>query len=183
MTREQLIIYEEFAISLSKGIDPTSGICFPSDTVMNHEKIRQYNKAVAKILHKLLQTGKWDSSGKLLSKKYPFHLQEGIIIDELLVEEAVTISSIVFRLNEKRLSGTCKLRAETITEWLRNEGYLMENDNYSERCFKKVTEKGIKNGISQIERVDAHNHPYQVNVYNRNAQKIVLEHVFHFYGN
>ena len=43
---EKLYKMRDYSNQLSKGIDPTSGIAFPDDSIMNISKIKNHNKEV-----------------------------------------------------------------------------------------------------------------------------------------
>ena len=108
--------------SLSHGIDPTSNIEFPDDTILNSNILKLYFSEAAE-LFALLEANIDKVShlklGNAVSRKIPFHLDPNEIKNIRLSDEPITISRFVFLINE-----TChhqdmkKLKATQITAWL-----------------------------------------------------------------
>lgn len=85
--------------SLSHGIDPTSNIEFPDDTILNSNILKLYFSEAAE-LFALLEANIDKVShlklGNAVSRKIPFHLDPNEIKNIRLSDEPITISRFVF---------------------------------------------------------------------------------------
>lgn len=164
--------------SLSYGIDPTSNIEFPDDTILNSNILKLYFSEAAE-LFALLEANIDKVShlklGNAVSRKIPFHLETNEIGNIQLSDEPITISRFVFLINE-----TChhqdmkKLKATQITAWLVAHGYLEEIEGNNGDIYKSSTEQGRKIGITSFKKVNSRGDEYVTNTYDRNAQEFIL---------
>ena len=109
-------------------------------------------------------------------KKDFYIYQEDLINYEITTNE-ITITDLVMDLNCKLcMDGMKKLRTEAITNYLQSKGYL-EYDQ--EKRKKKPTILGNLLGIDVRRRFNKErNIEYDVNVYDRNAQKYILDNLY-----
>ena len=70
-----------------------------------------------------------------------------------------------------------KLKASQITNWLMQKGFLTETVSDDGKSFKVLTNTSASIGISSIKKESAYGRIYDVNVYNRDGQKYILEHI------
>lgn len=164
--------------SLSHGIDPTSNIEFPDDTILNSNILKLYFSEAAE-LFALLEANIDKVShlklGNAVSRKIPFHLGTNEIENIRLSDEPITISRFVFLINE-----TChhqdmkKLKATQITAWLVAHGYLEEIEGNNRDIYKSSTEQGRKIGITSFKKVNSRGNEYITNMYNRGAQEFII---------
>lgn len=164
--------------SLSHGIDPTSNIEFPDDTILNSNILKLYFSEAAE-LFALLEANIDKVShlklGNAVSRKIPFHLETNEIENIRLSDEPITISRFVFLINE-----TChhqdmkKLKATQITAWLVAHGYLEEIEGNNRDIYKSSTEQGRKIGITSFKKVNSRGDEYVTNTYDRSAQEFIL---------
>lgn len=164
--------------SLSHGIDPTSNIEFPNDTILNSNVLKLYFSEAAELF--ALLEANIDKVGHLklgnaVSRKIPFHLETNEIENIRLIDEPITISRFVFLINE-----TChhqdmkKLKATQITAWLVAHGYLEEIEGNNGNICKSSTEQGRKIGITSFKKVNSRGDEYVTNTYDRGAQEFIL---------
>ena len=108
-------------------------------------------------------------------RKQPFHLSKAIKLTVQNIEEP-SISMLVCKLNEK-IDHTAmrKLKATEITLWLSSSGYLKKIETENNSYFMEVTQKGECLGISRISRKAKNGNTYNVNIYNSNAQKFIID--------
>ena len=71
MKKEELFELRYYANCMENGIDPTSGLVFPEDTVMNCKKIKSYNGKVRELLDSLIVAIENDGK-KTNNRKIPF---------------------------------------------------------------------------------------------------------------
>lgn len=164
--------------SLSHGIDPTSNIEFPDDTILNSNILKLYFSEAAE-LFALLEANIDKVShlklGNAVCRKIPFHLETNEIENIRLSDEPITISRFVFLINE-----TChhqdmkKLKATQITAWLVAHGYLEEIEGNNRDIYKSSTEQGRKIGITSFKKVNSRGDEYVTNTYDRSAQEFIL---------
>ena len=148
---EKLYKMRDYANQLSKGIDPTSGIAFPDDSIMNISKIKNHNKEVCKLIDSIIIAASRRTTVE--ARKIPFFmLEEAKENFQYFEEHPVTISMLCNRINECVMNGMSKVRPMVITRGLTNLGYLEETSQDGEECFKVPTERGTMIGISKQRR-------------------------------
>ena len=168
------------AYSLMNGIDPTSGLMFPNDTIMNIVVIKKYNQSVCELLDALIVAT--EKEGITKSKKIPFFLLESNSEKISICETPISISKFCNDLNNYVLPGMKKLRASDLTKGLMKLGYLCNVIIDDEKSYKKPTEKGIELGILTEKRQNSHGNKYLVNLYNSAAQKYILSNLMEIIG-
>ena len=109
-------------------------------------------------------------------KKDFYIYQEDLIKYEILTNE-ITISDLVIDLNRKFcVEGMKRLRTETITDYQEIKGYL---EFEQEERKKRPTTLGnllgiyVRHQLNEKEDIE-----YDVNIYNRNAQKYILDNLY-----
>lgn len=170
-------LYEmrKYAYSLMNGIDPTSGLLFSNDTIMNIATIKKYNQSVCELLDVLIVAT--EKEGVTKSKKIPFFLLESDLEKIRYFETPVSISKFCSALNNYTFPGMKKLRASDLTKGLMKLGYLCDVIIDDEKSYKKPTKKGIELGITAEERQNSYGNKYLVNLYNDAAQKYIVAHI------
>lgn len=173
---EKLYKMRDYSDQLSKGIDPTSGIAFPDDSIMNLSKIKNHNKEVCKLIDSIIIAASRRTTVE--ARKIPFFmLKEAKESFQYFEEYPVTISMLCNRLNECVMNGMSKVRPMVITRGLTNLGYLEEISQEGEESFKVPTESGLMIGISKERRKNQYGNEYSVNLYDLQAQKFVVTNI------
>lgn len=173
---DKLYKMREYANQLSKGIDPTSGISFPDDSIMNISKIKNHNKEVYKFIDSIIIAVSRRTTVE--ARKIPFFMLEEVKESFQYFEEyPVTISMLCNRINECVMSGMAKVRPVMITRGLTNLGYLKEISQDGEESFKVPTDSGSMIGISKERRKNQYGNEYSVNLYSLQAQKFVIANI------
>jgi ATP-dependent DNA helicase RecQ len=94
----------------------------------------------------------------------------------LLVEEPISISIFVRQINEIISEKyTTKLLIKKVSSWLMDNNYLSEELNDFGKYHKVPTDQGLKIGISNELRAKENATTYHINLYNKNAQQILLD--------
>lgn len=173
---EKLYKMRDYSDQLSKGIDPTSGIAFPDDSIMNISKIKNHNKEVCKLIDSIIIASSRRTTVE--ARKIPFFmLKEAKENFQYFEEYPVTISMLCNRLNECVMNGMSKVRPMVITRGLTKLGYLEETSQEGEESFKVPTERGTMIGISSERRKNQYGNEYSVNLYDMQAQKFVVTNI------
>jgi hypothetical protein len=173
---EKLYKMRDYSDQLSKGIDPTSGIAFPDDSIMNISKIKNHNKEVCKLIDSIIIAASRRTTVE--ARKIPFFmLKEAKEKFQYFEEYPVTISMLCNRLNECVMNGMSKVRPMVITRGLTNLGYLEEISQEGEESFKVPTESGLMIGISKERKKNQYGNEYSVNLYDLQAQEFVITNI------
>lgn len=178
---ENIVTLQTVMKSLSQGIDPTSNIAFPDDTILN-SKILQSCFSDAYEIFDLLRRN-IDAINNLplrkaANQKLPFYIDSTELENIQLSDTPITISKFVFSINEiYHRQNMKKLKATQITSWLTEQGYLEEIETRDGCVCKIVTACGEKIGITSMKKVNSRGEEYITNMYDRDAQKFVLIHV------
>lgn len=178
---ENIVALQTVMKSLSQGMDPTSNIAFPDDTILN-SKILQSCFLDAYEIFDLLRRN-IDAINNLplrkaANQKLPFYIDSTELENIQLSDTPITISKFVFSINEiYHRQNMKKLKATQITSWLTEQGYLEEIETRDGCVCKIVTACGEKIGITSMKKVNSRGEEYITNMYDRDAQKFVLTHV------
>lgn len=174
---EKILSIKEKIDKLAQGIDPSSNMYFPEDTVLCSSSNKDTFKQVSLILDRVLRVGgKIEKIDKRV--KYPFHIGIEQIASIKLSKEPIPISTFVYAINEVISNSEMKkLRATQVTNWLMKNGYLTEIEQGDGKVFKILTEKSSSIGMSSTTKTNAYGRIYDTNMYDERAQKYILSHI------
>lgn len=159
---------------LSNGIDPTSGMSFQDDTVLNNVVLKHAFAATSEILKDIIHSGQRKVSKSYLPYKPPFHLFPDEIDKICFSEKPITISRFTYLINEVGQNRCMKkLKATELTYWLTQQDYLEIIDTDEENPYKKPTQEGLDLGISYELRTNSKDIQYSINRYSLSAQKFI----------
>ena len=169
--KEELIKIKEFMDKLSQGTDPITNMSFPNDTILNNSELSRCFSRVSKLIIEIVKNSKNSKNRKL-----QFYITEDEKENVLLSDEAIPISTFTYRINDQaKTPDMRKLKATQITNWLLEKGYLSQIKHSDGKVFKVITEKAKSIGISSISKVNSYGRKYELNLYNKNAQKYILD--------
>lgn len=179
LDREQLMYLQTIMQELSNGVDPTSGITFEKDTVLNNITLKKAFAATSELLKGLARSEKVFASSKAgEGYKMQFHLFPSDVERIEVSETPITISKLAFLINSVgNNSGMKRLKATQITFWLTCNGYLQIEDSDEEHPYKIPTEAGVALGISYEIKRNAAGVKYAVNYYSPKAQKYIISNI------
>lgn len=159
---------------LSQGIDPTSGMRFQDDTILNNVVLKHAFAATSEILKDIIHSGQRRVSKVNSSYKPPFHLFADEVNEICFSDEPITISKLTRLINEVGQDRCMKkLKATDLTYWLTQQDYLEIVGTDEENPYKKPTQKGMALGISYEIRTNSMDIQYSVNFYSLSAQKFI----------
>ena len=169
---EEIKYSKSFIESLARGINPLNGATVPDDEVINNVKISRCLFYVVDVLEKLCEG---EYSNKKKKTKAPLTIKEGELENFDYTDGGIAISDIVKRINDIVGYDGRKINRGPIINWLIENGYIVENE-INGRKYKLPTEKGNEAGIYSEERF-GYNGNYKVVLYNKNAQRMIIEHL------
>ena len=175
---ENIIILRTIMKSLSEGVDPTSNIPFPDDTLLNSNLLKKCFGETSEIfsfLEKNIEAINELPHKKVKNQKNPFFILQQEINTIPISDSPVTISKFVFHINEICKRDTMrKLKATQITSWLTKQGYLEEIVSSNGDVYKTATKHGQALGITSIKKNNSRGKEYTINFYDKSAQKFIL---------
>ena len=163
---------------LANGTDPISGSQLPDDTVLNNERLSKCFVYVADILRQVVENG-GEVGKKPESEKLPFEITDEQIQKIPLSNTPIPVSAVCENINSVI---DClvfrKISAIRVTEWLTEKGFLKETASQDGKGKRKtITEKSTLIEITQEERTSQYGKPYIMNLYGREAQRFIIDHI------
>lgn len=104
MEKEKLYELRYYANSLENGIDPTTGLFFAEDTIMNAPKIKDYNRRIRELLDSFI----WKVENRGIRtdiRKIPFYISEEEKSNFTYSDKPMSISQFCYGINETLISG------------------------------------------------------------------------------
>ena len=173
MTEIEEIKYAKSIIeSLARGVNPLNGETILDDEVINNVKISRCLFYVVDVLEKLCQGG-YPKKGKKV--KVPFIIKEGELDNFDYTDDGISISDIAKKINDLVGYDGRKIKRGLIIDWLIEDGFIVENEINGCK-YKLPTGKGNEAGIYTEERF-GNSGKYEVVMYNKNAQRMIIEHL------
>lgn len=170
--KEKIAIAQDWVRKLANGINPINGNSLNDDDVVNNVHISRCLFYVADLLGKYSERTKKTTSPRIM----PF-VASAMQIDKYNYAEAISISPFAKELEKLIPENMQSINYKTIVKWLMQEGLLIEGEIDSKGRIPKVpTEEGGKIGI-YCEQRDNNGGQYIITLYNRTAQKFILEHI------
>ena len=138
---ENIVTLQTVMKSLSQGIDPTSNIAFPDDTILNSKILQScFSDAyeIFDLLRRNIDAINNVPLRKAANQKLPFYIDSTELENIQLSDTPITISKFVFSINEiYHRQNMKKLKATQITSWLTEQGYLEEIET-RDGCVCKI---------------------------------------------
>ncbi|MEG2012872.1 MAG: hypothetical protein RR063_06665 [Anaerovoracaceae bacterium] len=162
---------------LIDGVDPSTHLKITVDTILNNE----YNKRLLKEVHEIVSeylklcdvNHVFDKRRKLF-----FYISDEKKKEIPISEQAIPISTFTYTLNEFIDTDIMKkIRGSEITQWLTNKGYLEDIEHCDGKKFKILTEKASEIGMSKETKTNTYGRTYDVNLYGKQAQKFIIDHL------
>ena len=157
---------------LANGINPLTGEQLPETDIVNQVRISRCLFYVSDVLRQVIDRG---GLQKRKAKQTPFCLS----VDQLQRFEfsasPVPISAITERLNVLIEDDDMKkISHRNITNWLENEGYLIQSRDSQGKLKRWPTDQGRLLGIYTEDRIGMHG-VYTVVLYPQQAQQFILD--------
>lgn len=155
--------------SLVEGLNPFTGQPLPAEDIVNDVRVSRSLFFVSLLLQEQLQ----GTTGE----KQPFRLSSAERKRIVFSPQPIPVSELARRMNDVIDTQNCKkMGYRQITDWLIEVGMLRIMKNSVGSQCRRPTTSGEKLGISVESRVGQYG-PYQVVLYNENAQHFIIDHV------
>lgn len=154
---------------LSEGKDPTSGLGFPEDSILNSNILKKAFADTSDILNCLVK------GVTVKPHKLPFTLTDEEMKMIPISEEPQPISRFVFTINDTVFHPDMrKLYAKQITEKLTELHYLKRIFPEDSREYKIATKLGESLGIRPVHKTNLAGNHYVTNLYDADAQRFII---------
>ena len=164
--------------SLSKGLDPISGVNFSNDTILNSRLLKKAFSETAEVMLHLASLADPEDIVILkngVSKRLPFFMTEEEYSQIKVCLMPVSISSFTYQINDTiHREKMKKLKATQFTQWLSEKGYLEIIELEEGNACKRATTLGNSIGIHSVDKVNSRGERYVTNMYSSEAQKFLI---------
>ncbi|MBE6942048.1 MAG: hypothetical protein E7436_03710 [Ruminococcaceae bacterium] len=169
-TLERAKMYME---KLTNGINPIDGSTIPDEDVVNNVRLSRCFFYVADVLRQVIDNSGVTAQKK--AKKEPFALPVEKRSGFAFSDVPITISEIVKRINDLVANENMnRLTISMVTDWLVSINILVNEMNAEGKIAKRPSPQGRSLGIG-VENRTSINGPYSVVVYNREAQRFIID--------
>lgn len=163
---------KKYIDKLANGIDPLTDEIIEEDSIINNIRISRCLFYVSNVLQDVINNG--GTVGKAAKpQKAAFSITEEQISKVIVTDDPVGVSIIAKRINEVLDENVKTLSATHISNWLVDNGYLVENI-YGNKKHKITTPKGEQVGIVTADGISREGIPYKKNLYDINAQQFII---------
>lgn len=168
----------EYLQQLSQGIDPISHEALPEGNGITGQRLRNCFAYVAGVLGQVIENG-GQVGRQTREKKAPFSISAQQLSQVELSDTPVSLSVVVQRINEAAgLDDTKKkLTHPPLANWLLTKGFLQEVTDAQGHKSKAATIQAGEIGIVRAQRQNPNGKSYWVNLYTREAQQFLLDHL------
>ena len=157
---------------LANGTDPITGNELPNDTILNNVRLSRCLFYTAEILQQVIDNG---GVGHVEKKPFEITEQQKSLIP--LSEEPILITNVCNNISSVvDLTVYQKLQPLKVNNWLVRAGFLKEIETANGRR-KTVTDNSPLIGISQEERTAPNGSQYTANLYSKEAQRFIIDHL------
>lgn len=170
--KNKIAIAKDWVSKLANGINPLNGNAVKDDDIVNNVHISRCLFYVADILEKYSERKVRNNS----TRNIPFDLSS-VQKEKYNYVDATSISAFARQIQSLIPENMQAVGYKSMTQWLIQSGFLIDSEpDKNGRTFKTPTENGKKIGIYSEERNGESGH-YFVTLYNREAQRFLLEHL------
>lgn len=170
--KEKIKVAQDWVRQLANGINPLNGSTLKEDDVVNNVHISRCLFYVADLLGKYYLKPNKSAS----SRDMPFEVS-ALKIDRYNYVDAISISAFAKEVNMLIPENMQVVNYRSMLKWLMQEGLLVESEPDDRgRVAKIASEMGAKIGIYSEYR-ESNGGSYLITLYNRDAQKFLLEHL------
>ncbi len=161
---------------MANGINPLDDMPVKDDDIINNVRISRCLFYVSDTLRKVIENGGTVSVSKI--RKQDFDISADEIEKFEFSEIPIPVSEIAKRINVLTdTENSKKFSHRMITDWLIKTDFLTEIETAEGEKRKRPTQNGVNLGISVEER-QGQRGIYHVVLYNKNAQKFIIDNIF-----
>lgn len=170
--KDKIALAQDWVRKLANGINPLTGNAVNEDDVVNNVHISRCLFYVADLLGKYTERRPRSNS----SRTIPFSAS-ALQKEKYNYVEAISISAFARELKKLIPENMQSVSYKSMTTWLIQEGMLSETISDNGHTYKITTEKGEESGIYTEERERENGGHFLLTLYNREAQRFLLEHL------
>jgi galactokinase/mevalonate kinase-like predicted kinase len=171
--KDKIALAQDWVRKLANGINPLTGNAVNEDDVVNNVHISRCLFYVADLLGKYTERRPRSNSSRII----PF-MASAVQKEKYNYVEAISISAFAREIEKLIPEDMKALGYSLMTNWLVQKGLLTESEpNTNGRTYKVATAKGEEIGIYSEERENEGRGRYLITLYNREAQRFLLEHL------
>ena len=160
---------------LANGINPLDDTAVAENDIVNNVRISRCLFFVSDTLRRVLENGGVGVASRVKKNKFKITAEELEKFE--FSDRPIPVSEITKRINDiADTENSTKLSHKTITSWLSEIGMLNEMINTDGKKRKCPTAEGAELGIFVEERM-GQNGTYHVVVYNKSAQKFIVDNI------
>ena len=159
---------------LAQGIDPITGREMPEDSVLNHVRLARCFCYVSDVLGRMIANG--GTVGQI-TRNVDFSITPEQLARVQIKDYPVRITEFTDVLYQAVADPQMKKPGvKRITDWLTEKGFMTQSTGQDGRYHRIPTEYGFRMGMSTRLR-QSKDGEYQAVYYDRNMQRILLDHV------
>ena len=171
--RDKILMAQDWVRKLANGINPLTGNAVKEDDVVNNVHISRCLFYVADLIGKHTERRPRSNS----SRTIPFSAT-AVQKEKYNYVDAISISAFAREVEKLIPENMQTLGYALMTNWLIKKGLLTESEPYMNgRTYKIASQKGKEFGIYSEDRESEGRGHYLITLYNREAQKYLLEHL------
>lgn len=161
---------------IADGNNPINNLPADEDSVLNNPNVIRCMFFIKDVLEEVKRNGGYIGKKARRSDKLEFPIE---MLKSFVYREDKAISRFVNQLNEGLdVNIYKKLNYKSITQWLKINGFLQEEDNIE---FKKIitmpTQKGTQLGIRAERRSNGSGMNYIILIYGKQAQEYIVQNI------
>jgi hypothetical protein len=171
--KDKIALAQDWVRKLANGINPLTGNAVNEDDAVNNVHISRCLFYVADLIGKYTERRPRSNSSRII----PF-TASAVQKEKYNYVEAISISAFAREIEKLIPEDMKALGYSLMTNWLAQNGLLTESEpDTNGRTFKVATAKGEEIGIYSEERESEGRGHYLITLYNREAQRFLLEHL------
>lgn len=164
----------QYLDQLSQGVDPITQELLPRENPLAAAHLQNYFAYVSDILCQVIANG-----GRVVTqhnKKPPFYISDEDAAQVTVTKWPISIKLFVASVNAcVDTRAYSRLPSVLVTDWLMDEGYLIDVINERNRYERVTTPLGQSVGIRSEDRVTRAGVPFVMNLYDTDAQRFLLK--------
>lgn len=171
--KEKILLAQKWVLQLANGINPLNGSALKEDDIVNNVHISRCLFYVADLMGKYSERRSKSKS----SRNIPF-VSTAMRREEYNYVDAISISAFARELEKLIPENMQAVNYKQMVKWLMQGGLIQDSEPDSDgRISKIATEKGNGAGIHTEERERENGGHYLLTLYNREAQRLLIDHI------
>ena len=169
--KERIVLAQKWVSQLANGVNPLNGSALKEDDIVNNVHISRCLFFVVEELGKYLE--KINRPKRIM----PF-ATSAVQKEKYNYVDVISISAFAREVEKLIPENMQSVSYKSMTNWLTQEGLIEDSEpNDAGRIYKVATEKGKSMGIHTEARESEKGTHYLLTLYNRDAQRYLLEHL------